>query len=143
MGSWLVEVLHLMPPVATSGSKGHHVIIDLEGLERNKCVDSGIWEQAFALLSALMKATVISRHIHVFQPPFAPGLTAFFLLDASHLSVHTYADEGKAAIDLFSCTNFEDTMVVKELLKSLEIDQKSVSFQITVQRFGRSDIQAV
>ena len=137
-----LEVSELMPPAATAASKGHHVIIDLEGLAKGKCIDSGIWERSFTLLSVLMNVRVISRHSHVFEPPSAPGLTSFFLLDASHLSVHTYADEGKAAIDLFSCTHFVDTMIVKELLGSLGIHQENISFRTTVQRFGHGGTQA-
>ena len=130
-----------MADLAVAGSKGRHIIVDLEGLERSKCIDPGIWEKAFISISVLMNVRIIAQHSHVFEAPFAPGLTAFFLLDASHLSVHTFADEGKAAVDLFSCTNFEDAKIVNQLLASLAIDQESIWFQMTIQRFGSRDAQ--
>lgn len=81
-----------------------HWLIDLAGLDRTLCLDGESWVNALLQSSHEIGASVISKYCHVFYPPKPPGITAYVLLDSSHFSVHTYADDGKAALDLFACT---------------------------------------
>ena len=45
-------------------------------------------------------ATVLHEYFHQFSPW---GVTGFLLLAESHISVHTWVDEGFAAFDIFTC----------------------------------------
>lgn len=45
-------------------------------------------------------ATVLHEHFHQFAPC---GVTGFLLLAESHISVHTWVEEGFAAVDIFTC----------------------------------------
>jgi S-adenosylmethionine decarboxylase len=48
-------------------------------------------------------ATVISQIRYQFGLGSPPGCTAIVMLDESHCSVHTYADLGLVAMDVFTC----------------------------------------
>lgn len=70
-------------------------------------------------ISAFMNAvaegvnlTVLSKSFKQFEPY---GVTGVFLLSESHLSIHTWPEYGYAALDLFSCKNF-DASVIKDII---------------------------
>jgi S-adenosylmethionine decarboxylase len=48
-------------------------------------------------------ATVISQIRYKFGQNSPAGCTAIVMLDESHCSVHTYADLGLVAMDVFTC----------------------------------------
>ena len=48
-------------------------------------------------------STVISQIRYQFGQNSPPGCTAIVMLDESHCSVHTYADLGLVAMDVFTC----------------------------------------
>src|SRR5205814_9039612 len=53
-------------------------------------------------------ATVLHEYFHQFNPH---GVTGFLLLAESHISVHTWVDEGFAAFDIFTCGNMDTDKV--------------------------------
>jgi len=61
-------------------------------------------------------ATILHGYFH----PFAPcGVTGFLLLAESHLSVHTWPEDGFAAFDIFSCGNMDTTAIVATVRTTL------------------------
>jgi S-adenosylmethionine decarboxylase len=115
------------------------VLLDLSSLDYALCVDVSRWERAFTRIADALEATVISRHTHVFHAPAPPGLTAYFLLDASHLSVHTYAEEGRAAVDIFACTDTSLEGTVGQLLALVNVPRDNVVMHLTLRRFTSGD----
>ena len=45
------------------------------------------------------------------------GVTMIYLLTESHLSIHTFVDEGKITIDLFTCGLDVDDGKLKQIIK--------------------------
>jgi S-adenosylmethionine decarboxylase len=45
------------------------------------------------------------------------GATMIYLLAESHLSIHTFVDEGKIALDLFTCSLGVETDKKKSIIK--------------------------
>jgi len=78
-------------------------------------------------------ATVVSQVRYRFADDSPPGFTAVVLLDESHCSVHTYADLGLMAIDVFTCGH-TDPRDVLECIRD-EIDLGDIEVQ-EVGRFG-------
>jgi S-adenosylmethionine decarboxylase proenzyme len=62
-------------------------------------------------------ATILTSYFH----PFAPcGVTGFLLLAESHLSVHTWPEEGFAAFDVFSCGDMDTEAIVATIRDALQ-----------------------
>ncbi len=59
------------------------------------------------------KATVIDTMCHEFDPP---GVTCMALLAESHLSVHTWPEQGYVAADIFTCGHSADPQPGAEYL---------------------------
>lgn len=47
-------------------------------------------------------ATIVKQFYHEFNPP---GITGVAILAESHISIHTWPEEGYVAVDLFTCGN--------------------------------------
>ncbi|HEX4213784.1 MAG TPA: S-adenosylmethionine decarboxylase [Candidatus Dormibacteraeota bacterium] len=50
------------------------------------------------------------------------AVTLVLVLAESHLSLHTWPEDGLVAIDLFSCGSIDGARVLDELARSLELD---------------------
>ena len=68
-------------------------------------------------------ATVLHEHFHQFAPC---GVTGFLLLAESHLSVHTWVDEGFAAFDIFTCGPMNTDKVLEVIREGLHPSHASV-----------------
>jgi S-adenosylmethionine/arginine decarboxylase-like enzyme len=54
---------------------------------------------------------------HQFKKDNSPcGATMIYLLSESHLSVHTFVDEGKVTLDLFTCDVSLDNRNIKKII---------------------------
>jgi S-adenosylmethionine decarboxylase len=54
---------------------------------------------------------------HQFQNYISPyGATMIYLLSESHISVHTFVDEGKIPLDLFTCDVSLEDINIKEMI---------------------------
>jgi len=67
-----------------------------------------------------MGAKVVGLCTHQFQPH---GATVLFLLAESHCSCHTFWEEEKMYLDLFSCSDFDHEKAVGLFLEKLEVSE--------------------
>ena len=68
-------------------------------------------------------ATILHSHFHQFSPY---GVTGFLLLAESHISIHTWVDEGFAAIDIFTCGPMNTDKVLEVIREGLKPRHASV-----------------
>ncbi len=68
-------------------------------------------------------ATVLHSYFHQFSPC---GVTGFLLLAESHISVHTWVEEGFAAFDIFTCGNMDTDKVLEVIRAGLNPSHASV-----------------
>jgi S-adenosylmethionine decarboxylase len=99
-------------------SKGMHIILDCYDVSRDLCLDDKRLLETVTNAAKLNNATIINTSRYHFGHNSPPGCTVFVMLDESHISVHTYADRGKMAIDVFTCGN-TDAPAIAEQLKTL------------------------
>jgi S-adenosylmethionine decarboxylase len=85
--------------MANSDFAGTHLLIDLWGA-RHLDEIQGI-EQALVLAANAWGATVLGVNLHSFGEN--SGVTGVALLAESHISIHTWAETGYAALDVFMC----------------------------------------
>jgi len=81
-------------------------------------------------LTSLTAAAVAAGHGHVLDTShviFPNGaITLVLILAESHLSIHTWPEEGLIAIDLFSCGSIDGEAVISALTRSLRLEAVSV-----------------
>ena len=72
-----------------------------------------------------LKLNVVGECSHQFKKDNCPyGVTMVYLLAESHLSIHTFVDEGKITLDLFTC----DISLEDRNFKKIVSDYFDVSF---------------
>lgn len=92
---------------------GRHIMADLYG------VKSEILNNAIALENILKAAaehcgaTVLKGDAWEFDPQ---GVTAYFILSESHISIHTYPERGFCAIDCYTCGPNADPEVAMKIV---------------------------
>jgi len=84
-------------------SAGYHVLLDVAGVPRSTCIDDAGLVKLLAGASERAGCTVINSVRYRFGHGSPDGCTAFVMLDESHVAVHSYADEGLLAVDVFVC----------------------------------------
>ncbi|MHC4910655.1 MAG: adenosylmethionine decarboxylase [Planctomycetota bacterium] len=83
--------------------RGKHLLVDCRNVRRDTCLDDRRMLAVLASAAERAGATVVSQVRYRFADDSPPGFTAVVLLDESHCSVHTYADLGLMALDVFTC----------------------------------------
>ena len=65
-----------------------------------------------------LNLNVVGECSHQFKKDNVPyGATMVYLLSESHLSIHTFVDEGKITIDLFTCSLGVENEKIKSIIK--------------------------
>ncbi len=57
-------------------------------------------------------AQILEEHLRKFNPI---GITYFAVISTSHFSIHTWPEHNYAAIDLFSCNDFDEKAFAENL----------------------------
>ena len=60
---------------------------------------------------------LVSLHINLKKKNDPYGFTMIYLLSESHLSIHAFVDEGKIALDLFTCSLGVEIEKIKSIIK--------------------------
>ena len=99
----------------------NHLIID--GLE---CDPSKLDDEKaiLALLNSLPEKIDMKRLSNplVFKgSDHLPGLTGVVIIETSHIAFHTFTDTNKVNIDIYSCKDFNNEMVLDEFRKTFGI----------------------
>ncbi len=74
--------------------------------------------------AAAAGATILSIYLHGFEPS---GVTGVALLAELHMSIHTWPEDGYAAIDIFMCGACDPGLALAELTRMLEPKRQSVT----------------
>ena len=113
-------------------SKGTHVILDCYGVPPDVCLNDKQLLETVVHAAKSNGATIINTSRYRFGHDSPPGCTVFVMMDESHISVHTYAKEGKMAIDVFACGKTDAKAIAERLKTELELNKCS---EKTIVRF--------
>lgn len=98
--------------------KGTHVILDLTRCDMEKLDDAEYIVELIQTAALISGATVLQTSYHKFEPQ---GITAFCLLSESHISIHTWPELGKAALDIYTCgTNTDPALAASYIRDELD-----------------------
>jgi S-adenosylmethionine decarboxylase len=81
---------------------GTHLIVDL--WQASSLNDAALIEKTLRECIDVAGATLLHFHIHAFEPN---GLSGVAVLAESHISFHSWPDEGYMALDIFMCGKTE------------------------------------
>jgi S-adenosylmethionine decarboxylase len=79
---------------------GRHVLVDIADTNATLLNDGRALTASLTDAAVAEGATVLSAIEHAFEPN---GVTILLLLAESHVSLHTYPNEGRAFFDAFTC----------------------------------------
>jgi S-adenosylmethionine decarboxylase len=77
-----------------------HILFTLRGCSENLLNDESHIRNVLVKAALLCKSTLINVSSHKFEPQ---GVTAIALLAESHISIHTWPENGMAVCDVFTC----------------------------------------
>lgn len=84
---------------------GTHCILELYGCPSSLLDDPVLIKQSLREAAKQAKSTLLGEVLHEFEPQ---GVTALVLLAESHISIHTWPEQGYAAVDVFTCGRHTD-----------------------------------
>lgn len=81
---------------------GKHFLLNLYGCSSVLLNDERFLIDLIENAAVVSGATVLKIVSHKFDPQ---GVTCICLLSESHISIHSWPEEGKAAVDCYTCGN--------------------------------------
>ncbi len=98
-------------------TKGTHIILDIKEIENNEILK---YEKDVStildMISTEFNLNVVCKIIHQFQPF---GVTGVYVLSESHLAIHTFVEEKKVSMDLYTCCSFDNSNKLIEFVKNI------------------------
>ena len=92
--------------------------MDVKNIEKDKLKTVEMIKLFMEKIIEALNLNVVGECSHQFKNDNLPyGVTMVYLLAESHLSIHTFVDEGKITLDLFTCSLGVDTEKIKSIIK--------------------------
>ena len=111
---------------------GDHYLVDLHGCKSAVIATVEPTEEALLRAATLCGSTIIEHHFHQFPPH---GVSGIILIAESHISVHTWPENGFVAVDIFTSGDTMRPEIAIEILeKAFEADR------VDVASFARGDL---
>lgn len=108
-----------------------HIIADITSEDPFLFDDAELILEALTLAAKEAHATILKTAYHRFSPH---GITAFLLLSESHISIHTWPELNKAAVDIYTCgdhTNPDAGLeVILQKLKARCLSRQAIQRQV-------------
>ena len=89
-----------IPSSAPIDMVGKHCILELYECDQIKLNDEAFLRTVITSAAKRAGATLLNLITHRFEPQ---GITGLALLAESHISIHTWPENGYAAVDVFTC----------------------------------------
>jgi S-adenosylmethionine decarboxylase len=105
---------------------GRHVILECWTSIGNPTLTTvEIIQSALENAAKVVGATVLGSNFHHFGDGF--GVTGVVMLSESHMSIHTWPEDGYCAIDVFMCGECDPRNSVGPIIKDLGIQMYKVN----------------
>ncbi len=111
-------------------STGKHLVCDIKHIRNTDLL--GSLEQMQKLMDKICEEhrfTILQKVFHQFEPQ---GTTILYLLSESHFSIHTFPEHNYAAIDLYTCRQYDTNDVYYAIKKRLQEAFDSSNDTITI-----------
>jgi len=96
-----------------NNSSGKHMICDLTNIKNIELLnDSTKIKELFDNICKKYNYTILNRMEHIFEPQ---GITILYLLSESHISIHTFPERNYAALDIYTCKEYDNNDIYEEI----------------------------
>lgn len=107
-----------------SRPNGVHFLMEFFGCDKGQIDNIKFWEKILEKGIRASGIKILDKSFYKFKPQ---GVTGFLLLEASHVSVHTWPEYNYVACDIFSCAPYDKTREVAYfLIKNIRHEKMSV-----------------
>ena len=97
---------------------GKQILMDVKNIDSDKLKTIEDIKPFMDQIIDELNLNIVGECSHQFKKDNSPyGVTMIYLLSESHLSIHTFVDEGKITIDLFTCGLDVDDGKLKQIIK--------------------------
>ncbi len=103
---------------------GMHYVVEAAGCSREILSDGRKLEQIFKDAARAARMTVKASHFFRFSPS---GISGTVIVAESHISIHTWPEEGYAAIDVYTCGESDPEKAVDYILEKIGAKHAHVS----------------
>ena len=107
-----------MVQIFNPNTEGKEILIDVKNINSDKLITVEMIRPFMDKVVEELNLNVVGECSYQFEKYNAPyGATMIYLLSESHLSIHTFVDEGKITIDLFTCSLGVENEKIKSIIK--------------------------
>ena len=97
---------------------GKQILMDVKNIEKDKLKTIETIRPFMEKMIEELKLNVVDECSYQFEKDNIPyGATMIYLLTESHLSIHTFVDEGKIKLDLFTSSLGVEYDKIKSIIK--------------------------
>ncbi len=107
-------------------SRRFHFIIDAFDCDVNLLANQDFLEEAIKEITILLEMTILKGPFVAEGIPSNPGLTAFAIIDFSHISIHTFTDSKEFCLDIFSCKQFDYKKLEDYVKNIFKLEDKQI-----------------
>lgn len=104
---------------------GKHYLLNLYGCSFARLNDEYYLIDLLEDAAVASGATVIRTMFKKFEPQ---GVTAICLLSESHISIHTWPEDGKAAVDVYTCGDCNPKIGCDIIIQQLQATDHTLSY---------------
>jgi S-adenosylmethionine decarboxylase proenzyme len=94
-----------------------HLLVDLYGCDAARLNDAAGAKRLLYEVASIVGATTIGDIFHQFSPH---GVTGVLAIAESHISIHTWVEDGYAAVDLFLCNSELSRTAVERAIEAIK-----------------------
>lgn len=113
-----------LAPAAIHQPAGQHLLADLSGIEAARLSDCAMLENLLRQAAQAAGAHVLFSHFHGFGTGL--GVTGVVLLAESHITIHTWPENGYAAADIFMCGAAQPELALAVIEQTLHPTSRTV-----------------
>ena len=104
---------------------GKHYLLNLYGCSFVHLNDEHFLIDLLENAAAASGATVVQTIYKNFEPQ---GVTVLTLLSESHISIHTWPEDGNAAVDIFTCGDCNPKIGCDIIIEQLKAEKNTLSY---------------
>lgn len=104
---------------------GKHYLLNLYGCSLSLLDNEFFLRDLLENAATACGAQVLQTMSHQFDPQ---GVTAICLLSESHISIHTWPEEGKAAADVYTCGDSDPKLGCDMIVSQLHSTNHTLSY---------------